>query len=108
MATATLSGHNQELGGYEGGTGIGCPTFPVVGTVAKLTIGGTSSSAAIPLQATVGAQGVYCFENDAVCHVKFGTSGVTAATTDKLMVVGGRYIIINDPTVTHIAVIAAA
>lgn len=106
MATATLSGHDQVRDGYSGGSGLGVHTWPPVGTTASLTPAGTSTNAAIPALATVGTAGVHRFATDTACHVKLGTSdAVTATTADPLFGVGTEFIIINDPTMTHIAVI---
>lgn len=109
MATASLSGHSQVRDGYSGGTGLLVPTYPPVGTTAVLTPTGTSSNAAIPAQAAVGASGVYRFATDTALHMKLGTSGsVTATTADPFFNAGfDGFIIINDATITHIAVIAA-
>lgn len=75
----------------------------LIGTPAKIAIGASSASTAIPSVGPDVARIVRVASN-ASCYIAFGTSGV-AATTDSTLFPAGVEVLTVPPTATHIACI---
>lgn len=83
---------------------------PVAGSpvTAQTAAVGAASTAAIAIAENTPGGAVYEFTATTLCHVKFGDSGVGAATTADLVLgpwVTRRYV---EPSVTHLRVIQSA
>lgn len=82
------------------GTAVQCLT--PTGDGSEITTSGSSASAALPTGLASGEICRIAATEDA--YIKFGTSGLTAATTDILMPAGVEYFVVPDGA-THLAAI---